>query len=112
MIHLSHISNHFQTYLKDNLMPKKKNNVIPFNELTLEEMALQYWQEMDDRTGDLYDETTVISEEVDQLLTQQTVTVDRLNAIVAVMTIIKAENEDLWSRVDALEHRVRTAQGW
>jgi len=69
-----------------------------------------YWEEFDERSGVLADEQIRIGDEIDQLLTEQTVTVDRINAIVTVMTLAIAANDDLYARVQWLEdqlYRVR-----
>ncbi len=68
------------------------------------ELAL--WAEMDERTGDILDEQTDQAEMLHSLLTQQTVTVDRIDAVVATLMVMAMDIAKLMDRVEALEFQM------
>jgi hypothetical protein len=83
-------------------MMKKKEMALSRNQAP-QQPELALWAEMDERTGDILDEQTDQAEMLHSLLTQQTVTVDRIDAVVATLMVTAMDMVDLMDRVEALE---------
>lgn len=81
----------------------KKKELSAVGTLAARQTELALWEEIDERTGDLWDEQVEQCEVLGSLLSQQIVTVDRINAVVNLLTVTSMDVDELMERVEALE---------